>query len=105
MAKKLSLKMDTTSIVKSLRRVTDPLRTHHKLVMFVLFMGVLIYTAWLVSMTIQPTDDSEYRAQIEATSITTSFDQATIKKVDELRKSNDPSAIELPGGRRNPFVD
>jgi hypothetical protein len=105
MATKSSLKLDTKSLLAIVKRVTDPIKAHHALIMFVLLMGVLIYTVISVGAIIQVSDDSEYRAEVEAKSLNTSFDQATIKKVDELRQSDDNTSIILPEGRRNPFVD
>lgn len=105
MAKDISLKIDRATLVKTFRRITAPIRTHHTVIMFVLIMSVLIYSVLLVSMTLQPTDDSDYRSQVEATSVTTRFDQETIKKIDALNQSSTNAPIQLPEGRRNPFVD
>lgn len=105
MAAKSSIKLDSRSIVASLKQAAAPIKTHLVLIMFLVLMGTLIYTVLTVSTIIQINDDAEYRLSAEAKSLDTSFDQATIKKVDELRESSDGSAIELPGGRRNPFVD
>ena len=105
MAKKPSLKIDRAALLESVKHLVRPIQAHHTTIMFVLLMGVLIYSVVLVSSAIQPTEDSEYRATAEAKSITTQFDQATIEKVDNLRQHNDNEAIQLPSGRRNPFVD
>lgn len=105
MAQNISLKIDRAALLKTFKQITAPIGAHHTVIMFVLLMGVLIYTVLLVSMTLQPTDDSEYRSQVEAQSVTTRFDQDTIKKIDALNQSNANTQIQLPEGRRNPFVD
>ena len=103
--KQLSLKLDVQTLKKVLEEASKPFRTHHALIMFVLLMGVLIYSVYSVSTILQTTDDPVYRTQAEAKSLNTSFDQSTIKKVDDLRESNANDSINLPGGRRNPFVN
>jgi len=105
MANKSSIKLDPKSLVRSIKKIAAPIKTHLVLIMFLLLMSTLIYAVFTVSTIIQISDDGEYRLSAEAKSLGTSFDEATIKKVDELRESSDGSAIELPGGRRNPFVD
>ena len=105
MANKNSLKLDTSSLMATLKRITNPIKAHHALILFVLLMSVIIYSVISVNSIIQINDDNDYRISAEAKSLTPSFDQATIKKVDELRQSNDNTSITLPGGRRNPFVD
>jgi hypothetical protein len=105
MSEKKGLGLNSQSLRRTLEKIVDPIKAHNALIMFLLLMGVLIYAVITVSSIIQISDDSEYRAQAETKSLTTSFDQATIKKVDDLRQSNDNATITLPGGRRNPFVD
>ena len=105
MATKTSLKLDTTTLMASLKRVINPVKAHHALIMFVLLMSIIIYSVLSVSAIIQVNDDSEYRLTAASKNLTPNFDQETIKKVDELRQSNDNKSITLPGGRRNPFVD
>lgn len=105
MAQKLSLKLDLTSIRPILERVTTPVKTRHALIMFVLLMGVVIYTVYTVSDIIKINDDPTYRSEAEAKSLTTRFDQQTIQKVNNLTESDSNAPINLPGGRRNPFVD
>lgn len=82
-----------------------PIKAHHTLILFILLMSVVIYSVYNVSMIIQTPDDAEYRAEAESTSIKTIFDRATIKKIDELHQSNTDTNIELPDGRRNPFMN
>ena len=105
MAKTSSPKLDTASLLKSVKRVVRPFQAHHTIIMFLLLMGVIIYTVQLVGVVLQPVDDSEYRAEVEAKSITTNFDKQTIEKVDNLKQRDSSGPIELPAGRRNPFVD
>jgi hypothetical protein len=102
---KKSLNLELGAILPMLKRVAEPVKKHHALILFLLLMSVVIYSVINVSSIIQMNEDPEYRATAEAKSIKTSFDQATIKKVNELRQSSDNTTIALPGGRRNPFVD
>lgn len=105
MAQKLSLKLDLTSIRPALERVITPIKTRHALIMFVLLMGVVIYSVYAVSEIIQINDDATYRSEAEAKGLTTRFDQQTVQKINELKESDSNAPINLPGGRRNPFVD
>lgn len=105
MANKKSLKLDTASLLTVLQQVTKPIKAHHALILFLLLMSVIIYSVISVNSIIQINDDTQYRLSAEAKSLTPSFDQSTIKKVDDLRQSGDNTSITLPGGRRNPFVD
>lgn len=103
--KKSPLNLDADALKGVLEKITAPIKQYHAVILFVLLMSVVIYSVYSVSMIIQTSDDVLYRADAEATSLKTSFDQATIKKVDELRQSNTDATIELPSGRRNPFTN
>ena len=105
MAQKISLKFDLASLRPTLERIITPVRTRHALIMFVLLMGVIIYSVYTVSNTIQINDDPTYRSEAEAKSLTTRFDQQTVQKINGLKESDSNAPINLPGGRRNPFVD
>lgn len=105
MAQKASLKLDLKSLGPILERLVSPIKSRHALIMFVLLMGVIIYSVFAVSTIFQINDDPDYRAEAEAKGLTTSFDQQTIKKIDNLKESDSNAPINLPGGRRNPFVD
>jgi len=105
MAQKLSLKLDLKSLGPIVERVISPVKSHHILIMFVLLMGVIIYSVFAVSDIMQTNDDPTYRSEADAKSLTTRFDQQTIKKINNLKESDNNAPINLPGGRRNPFVD
>jgi hypothetical protein len=103
--KTASLKLDVQTLKTVAEHIAAPIKSHHALIMFVLLMGVLIYSVYSVSTILQTTDDPDYRVEAEAKSLNTTFDQSTIQKVDELRESDANDPINLPGGRRNPFVN
>lgn len=104
-AKKSSLKLDTGALKAVLDKASTPVKKYHALILFTLLMSVVIYSVYSVNIILQTPDDANYRAEAETKSLKTSFDQATIKKLDELRESNTNSPIELPAGRRNPFIN
>jgi len=103
--KKPSLGLDLSSLKITAGKAIAPVKKHHALILFILLMSTLIYSVYSVSTIIQANDDTGYRIQAESKSVKTSFDQATIEKVESLRESNADDPIELPAGRRNPFAN
>ena len=100
-----SLTLDAHSLKTLGDRVTGPIRKHSSFIMWMLALGLIIYSAIMVTMIIQRSDDQDYRNEQAKDRISSSFDKQTIQKVDNLRNSNDNSSIELPAGRRNPFTN
>jgi hypothetical protein len=103
--KKKSVSLD----LKSVRKLTDkflyPVRTHATFLLSLISLGLIAYSVIIISGTIQQTDDPKYREEQSANRIKSTFDKETIKKIDNLRNSSDSSSIDLPDGRRNPFIN
>jgi len=82
---------------------TEPFRRHHALIFILAALAVMIISVYSVNMTLSQPVDEAYRQQVEARSIRTNFDQATIDQIDTLRQRQDDSALALPSGKINPF--
>jgi hypothetical protein len=103
--KKKNISLD----LQSLRKISDkflyPVRAHSTFLLVMISLGLIAYSVIIISGTIQQTDDPTYREEQSANRIKSTFDKETIKKIDNLRNSNDSSSIDLPDGRRNPFIN
>ena len=104
MAKK-NLSLDTKSIIISLRRFLSEIVRRSTVIIIVASIGILIYSVMVVQSIIAHQEDGEYRLKQQSNRISGNFDKDTIDKVNNLRASSEDSAIVLPGGRRNPFIN
>lgn len=94
------MKNDITleSIVRPLRTFLK--RSHGMLMLLVVTGGLIGCMLILNGIIIRSTDTSN----ISTTSSST-FDQETVKRLEELKTTDDGSAFTLPGGRINPFIE
>lgn len=77
---------------------------YHLLISLVVVSGFLIFSVISVNSIINGTQDAEYAAAQQSTVIKTRFDNATIKKINELSSREENPSLGLPtDGRRNPF--
>lgn len=100
-AKKPGLSLSLGSL-KSFSRIFT---THSTLIILLITLGLLIVSLLRVQTILTTSDDSAYHSEKSANRVTTGFDTATIEKINNLNDSNSQSAITLPEGRRNPFVE
>lgn len=105
MAKKTTTPITLLSIKTSLQRVTNPITKHLTVIIVVAAIGVLIYSILTVRMIVMLQDDAVYRQKQSENRINGNFDKQTITKVNNLKVSSDTSTIDLPQGRRNPFIN
>lgn len=68
-------------------------------------VAVISYTFITVNSILSVSDDPTYRQEQSEKGIHGSFDHGTIDKISNLRSSSDSSAVQLPSGRVNPFVE
>lgn len=87
-----------------LKRALNPITSHHVIITFVLVIGALIYAVFTVNNALTMPADQAYITQQETEGVKTRFDEQTIKQIDSLRRSDDGTALTLPGGRINPFT-
>ena len=97
--------IDLQAIKKLGDTILAPVRKHSTFILSLIALGLIIYSAMMVTMIIQRGDDTAYRDEQAVDRISSSFDKQTIQKIDNLRNSADNSSIDLPGGRRNPFTN
>lgn len=107
MAKKTTktASINFSEIRVTVQRIIDPIAKHSTVIMAVAAISVLIYSMITVSMIITVQDDVAYRQAQSQNRISGAFDKTTINKVNNLKASSDGSSIDLPSGRRNPFVN
>ncbi|HYG83384.1 MAG TPA: hypothetical protein VD907_00720 [Verrucomicrobiae bacterium] len=86
-------------------RLTSPFRKHHALIFILLALAVMIISVYSINQILSQPVDQNYKAEAEAKSLRTNFDQQTIDKITELRGRGDNWANNLPGGRINPFSE
>ena len=97
--------LDLHALTKYTDKILYPIRAHSNFLMTLVALGLLAYSVIMISTIMQQRDDQAYREKQSVNRIKSTFDKDTIRKVDNLRNSNDGSSIDLPAGRRNPFVN
>lgn len=105
METKVKPQLDLRSLSHSFGTITKPIAKHMTFLLIIASAGILIYAILVVQTIITPQDDTDYRQQQQSSRINGSFDQETIDKINNLRASSESSTVELPAGRRNPFIN
>lgn len=83
-----------------------PIISHHAIIFIVLSLFFLMYVVYNTQRILTTPEDTEYRKQAEQKGITTQFDEATIKKVQQLQDRKNALKPTLPtNGRINPFTE
>lgn len=101
---KLKLPASITTLLKKLSIVGK----HHYFISIVLLLAGLSVAVFIVNQTLSSTTDQDYYQKRLSESLKSSFDKATIEKIQNLQKSDEHSAIppDLPAGSRtNPFAE
>lgn len=94
-----------TTILNSLTKTARAILRYHYLI-FITFMVIGVFIAvYSITNILNLPEDTAYREEQQKNTINDSFDEATIKKIDKLRFSNEETTIPLPSGRTNPFVE
>lgn len=97
--------LNLLALRKAVDKFLSPVRSHSTFLLTLISLGLVAYSVIIISGAIQQTDDPQYREEQSADRIKSTFDKETIKKIDNLRISTDSSSIDLPDGRRNPFIN
>lgn len=77
----------------------------HLIIVILLSLFALLYAVYSVNQLLSTPDDEAYRAERQADTVKTRFDQDTIDKLDQLRARQEQASLKLPSGRINPFVE
>lgn len=93
------------SVSSLLAPITKFLHKHHP-VLFILLISILLGSAILfLTMIIQAPQTSD-DVLSEQARISDSFDEATVKRIENLRDSADANqSVSFPSTRYNPFVE
>lgn len=85
-----------------------PLLEHALFVIVIGSLGFMIFVVYAITQILQKPPDAAYQAEAAAKSIQTSFDQATIDRIQNLQPSNqsNPNVLfAIPATRNNPFSE
>lgn len=95
----------TTAIKKPQSALLRPIgaffRRFHLLMFFILIVGCLAVAVTLINKALTEPLDSSYTSSINAGSI----DESTLKRIQALHASSQPTTPTLPTGRINPFAE
>lgn len=99
-------KINIAAIKRKTLAVLKPIINHHAVIFIVASLLLLMYVVYNTQRILSIPEDSSYRKEVEQRDIVTTFDQATIKKVEQLQYRRDALKPELPkSGRINPFAE
>lgn len=85
-----------------------PLVEHMQFLMVIVALGFMIFAVYSVTQILQHPTDTAYRNEAAAQSVQTSFDEATIRRIENLRasdQSNPNLQFAIPITRANPFSE
>lgn len=102
--KPIKLPIKLTGLVKRLKTVGK----HHYFIFTVLLLSGLATAVYLVDATLRAPHDQAYYDQKLRESLKSTFDKATIEKIENLQKSDEDGVAppQLPAGARtNPFAE
>lgn len=93
-------------ITLTLRRATQPIAKHHVTIAFVLVIGTLIFAILTVNTILTQPADTNYLAEKQSDTVKARFDEATIKRIDDLYHSKERIHLSSPQGPRpSPFTE
>lgn len=94
--------MNNLSLIGIKRTLFHVLGRYHIVIFVVVVLGGLAVAVFLLNNTVNSSsEDTTYTSPLSS-----SFDQQTIKRVEQLKTTNESSApLDLSHGRTNPFVE
>lgn len=96
----MNLTISLTSIKKA--TVTFLHRFHIMIFVFIVLVGLIFIVYLLYNIVATASDTQGY----ESDAASTAFDEATIKRINELKSRDQSSSeLDLSQGRTNPFVE
>lgn len=99
-------KINTAAIKRKALSIFRPIINHHAIIFIVVSLLLLMYVVYNTQRILTISEDSTYRREVEQRDTNTIFDEATIKKVEQLQYRRDALKPELPAnGRINPFSE
>lgn len=104
----MKLDFSITKLQRYLKKSLRPLLLRHYFISTLGLLFILIAAVFLVNQTLQAPSDEAYRSEKSSGGINAQFDQATIKKIENLQRSTDQPSSEptsAPGTRTNPFAE
>ena len=100
---KNSSSLDLASIKHAFKPLSNLFRAHFSFIFTGAALLALVYAVLSVQLILQQTPTSD--AATTSNEYSTKFDDATIKKVNDLGDHQDSGGIVLPQGRINPFSE
>lgn len=74
----------------------------HAMIFVVFILGGLVVAVFMLNLVLVRSLDT---TQDQPTPLSSTFDQSTIDRIDELKTADDTTQLQLPAGRINPFVE
>lgn len=96
------------NITEDLAPIIRPFKvilSHHAIIVTLLGLLAVMYAVYTINQLLAMPDDDAYRAEKQADTIKTRFDQDTINKLERLRARQEQMTLDLPAGRIDPFVE
>src|SRR5688500_17174479 len=103
----LEMKIGLSDTYKKYLRVLKPLSKHHYFAYSIALLCGLAVAVFMINETLTVPTDEAYRAEKLSTGVNANFNQQTIKKIEELKRSSEAGDnLSLPTGvRTNPFSE
>ncbi len=99
-------KINIAAIKRKTLSIFKPIISHHAIIFIILSLLFLMYIVYTTQRILTNTEDTAYKSRAEQKGTTTTFDEETIKKVEQLQYRRDALKPELPtNGRINPFAE
>ena len=99
-------KINMAAIKRKTLAILKPISDHHAIIFIILALLLLMFVVYNTQRILTITEDDAYKNEAMQKGITTTFDEETIKKVEQLQYRKDALKPELPtNGRINPFAE
>jgi len=83
------------------KRLVSFAKRFQLLIFFILVVSFLAAAVILINKTLTDSSSQQYTSTIEAGTI----DRTTLERIQSLHASGQPSSVQLPEGRVNPFAE
>lgn len=102
------MKFGISGDFKKYFRILRPLAKHHYFVYSIVLLSGLLVAVFTTNQTLTAPADEAYRSEKLSSGVNASFNQQTIKKIEELKRSSESGNNQTPtpvGARSNPFSE
>ena len=83
------------------KMVVSFLKRFHLIIFFVAVVSLLVAAVFFINKTLNDSSAKQYSSSIDAGTI----DRSTLERIQSLHTSDQPTSVQLPSGRTNPFAE